>query len=237
MPAKTKKNVQGSPNKVIGYCRVSTSAAQQELGLAAQQQQLEQFCASRNLELLQTFVDETSGATDIGDCKGLLQALAAIKGHGAGVLLVAKRDRLARDVVKSGIITRMVEDVGAKLVSAAGEGSDGDDPASQLLRTLLDAVNQFERATIKTRIKAALNVKQSRGERVGAVPVGKKVVPGSKLLATDQDEVELLQKVKQLRQSGLKLREVAQQLNDEGVTFRGKPLYEVKVHRLLAKAS
>jgi hypothetical protein len=42
--------------------------------------------------------------------------------------LVAKRDRLARNVLNVAILARLVERKGARIVSAAGEGTDDDGP-------------------------------------------------------------------------------------------------------------
>jgi DNA invertase Pin-like site-specific DNA recombinase len=45
------------------------------------------------------------------------------------VLIVAKRDRIARDAFVSVLIEREAAKKGARIVSAAGEGTDSDDPA------------------------------------------------------------------------------------------------------------
>src|SRR5690606_20526464 len=92
----------------------------------------------------------------------------------AGLLLVTRRDRLARDVVKAAMIERLAARHGARVVSAAGEG-EGDDPASSLMRRMIDAFAEYERAILKARTKAALAVKKARGERVGSIPYGKRL--------------------------------------------------------------
>ena len=89
--------------------------------------------------------------------------------EGAGLLVVSKRDRLARDVVVAAMIERLAERIGAKVVSAAGEG-EGDDPASELLRRIVAALSAYERALTRQRTRQALQVKKERGERVGGIP-------------------------------------------------------------------
>ena len=75
---------------------------------------------------------------------GLLEALDALQGHGAGLLVVAKRERLARDVMKAGAIEVAASSRSARVVSADGV-AEGADPTAILLRQLLDSFAQFER--------------------------------------------------------------------------------------------
>ena len=88
------------------------------------------------------------------DRPGLAAALTALRSVGAGVLAVARRDRLARDVALAAAIDRAVEHAGAKVRSADGAG-DGDGPADRLLRGMLDLTAEYERALIRTRTRAA----------------------------------------------------------------------------------
>lgn len=234
---RTKKQLKpNDPTKAVLYIRVSTE--DQNLGPEAQLVAMERFCVARNLSIVSIHQDKgVSGATPISECEGLTAALESLKTHKAGILLAAKRDRYSRSVLKSAILEKTAEEAGAKILSCAGEG-EGDDPASELMRTMVDAFAAYERSMIRQRTKSALAVKKSKGQKLGGlVPWGKTVQEGSKQLVTDPEEFQLLQKVKQLRQSGLKLREVAEQLNKEGVTLRGKPLYEVKIHRMLKAAA
>ena len=82
------------------------------------------------------------------------------------MLLVAKRDRLGRDVIAVAMIERLIAKRGARVVSAAGEGTDSDDPSALLMRRLIDSFAEYERALIAARTRAALAAKRRRGERV-----------------------------------------------------------------------
>ncbi len=74
--------------------------------------------------------------TPIEERPALRAALDALRAHGAGVLVVARRDRVARDVVLAGEIERAVARASARLVSAVGEGN-GDSPADACKRPLI----------------------------------------------------------------------------------------------------
>jgi hypothetical protein len=83
--------------------------------------------------LARTFVDAgTSGKLGIEDPPVLLEAVAALRR--GDVLLVAKRDRIGRDVIAVAMIERLVAKRGARVISAAGEGTESDDPAGLLMR-------------------------------------------------------------------------------------------------------
>jgi len=127
-------------SKVVAYIRVSTE--DQHLGPEAQIAAINVWATRQNVTVVAVHRDlGVSGATPLADCPGLMAALNDLSVHGAGMLVVAKRDRLARDVMKAAMVEASAEKVGARVVSAAGEG-DGTDPAAQLMRTIVDAFAQ-----------------------------------------------------------------------------------------------
>jgi DNA invertase Pin-like site-specific DNA recombinase len=139
---------------VIGYIRVSTD--EQVLGPEVQRAALKRWCGARGGRLLRVFIDQgASGGESPQERPGLLAALAAVRNLGAGVLLVAKRDRLARDTVLAATIERAVECDGAAVRSADGLG-EGDAPEAVLMRRIADAFAEYERLVIRARTRAAL---------------------------------------------------------------------------------
>ena len=112
-----------------------------------------------------------SGGAEIDKRPGLIAALEALRTERAGILVVAKRDRLARDVLVAAMVERLCQREGARIQSADGTGN-GDSPEAKLLRTMIDAFAAYERALIRARTRAALAAKKARGERVGGVPYG-----------------------------------------------------------------
>jgi DNA invertase Pin-like site-specific DNA recombinase len=59
----------------------------------------------------------------------------------------------------------------AVILTVTGAG-DGEGPEAQLMRTMIDAFAQYERALIVLRTKAGLARKRAKGERIGEVPYG-----------------------------------------------------------------
>ena len=154
----------------VGYCRVSTD--DQRLGPEAQRAAIEAWSAREGVTVVAWHTDHgVSGAAPIEARSGLLAALSALREHGAGLLLVAKRDRVARDVGVAIAVERAASTAGAVLVSVDGTGN-GDSPADAFMRTIVSGAAAYERDLIRARTKAALAVKAGRGERVGSIPYG-----------------------------------------------------------------
>lgn len=224
-----------TPTRAVAYLRVSTD--DQQLGPDAQRAAIAEYAARHGVLVVAEHADHgVSGAAKLDKRPGMLDALASLREHGAGLLLVAKRDRLARDVVTAALIEAAAARVGARVVSAAGEGTDADenDPAAQLLRRLIDAFAEYERALIAARTRAALAVKSRRGERVGGVPYGFEAVEG-RLVKVAHEQAGIV-RARQLRAGGLSLAAVGQQLAREGWRSRaGSPMAAVQVQRILER--
>ena len=119
----------------MGYLRGSTrDQADSGLGLEAQQAAIEAAAVRLGVPVVQTFTDAgVSGGLALEHRPALIAAVDMV---GVGdVLMVAKRDRLGRDVLNVAMIERLVERRGARVYSAAGEGTDDDGPTGRLMRT------------------------------------------------------------------------------------------------------
>ena len=158
--------------KIIGYIRVSTDQqVESGLGLESQKQACNDYAQKLGNTIHEFFQDDgLSGSLTLEKRPGILQAIAAL--NKGAILVVAKRDRLGRDNFVLAMIESAVARKGARIVSAAGEGTNNDDPSSMLMRRMIDAFSEYERLIIKERTKAALHVKKGRNERVGHIPFG-----------------------------------------------------------------
>ncbi|MFO0562443.1 MAG: recombinase family protein [Polyangiales bacterium] len=223
----------GLPTVAVGYVRASTE--RQELGPEAQRAELARWAQRHHVTLVAVHEDLLSGGMEIEDRPGLLAALDAVRQHRAGVLVVSRRDRLARDVVIAATIERAAQRAGARVVSADGVGG-GDSPAEAFQRSILDAVAQFERALIRERTRAALRAKRARGQRAGNVPWGYRAGERGQL-ERHEPEHAITMRVLALRATGMPLRAIAQTLECDGVTGRtGRALTLTQVARIVRGA-
>jgi DNA invertase Pin-like site-specific DNA recombinase len=221
------------PRLAIGYIRVSTDT--QELGPEAQRAALTAWASTAGVHLVEVFVDVgVSGAAPLEERDGLLAALAALKTRRAGVLVAAKRDRLARDVMVSTIIERAVVRSGARVLTADGM-SDAVGPEGALLRSILDSFSAYEREVIRARTRAALAVKRGRGEKTGGdVPYGYRVEQG-KLIRRD-DEQATIALMTTLADRGRSQEKIAADLRNRGVVARcGRPFGKTQIARILRR--
>lgn len=148
---------------------------------------------------------------------------------------MAKRDRVARDVVIAAMVERAATAAGARLVSADGTGN-GDSPADAFMRTVIDGAAAYERGLIRARTTAALAAKAARGERTGEIPYGFRLAADGVRIEADDAEQAVLAAVHELRAAGLSHRAIVRALTDRGLASRaGRPFGQTQVARMLAR--
>ncbi|MCI0547060.1 MAG: recombinase family protein [Candidatus Rokubacteria bacterium] len=157
---------EGKAGLAVSYLRVSTD--DQGLGLEAQRSMIAAYCAAKGLDRSGEFSDEgVSGGAPMDKRPGLLAALGALRK--GGVLVVAKRDRLSRDPFVAIMAERMAAKAKASVACADGNGN-GDGASDVLMRRMLDAFAEFERAQIAMRTRAALSELRRQGRRISGRP-------------------------------------------------------------------
>ena len=146
--------------RAVAYLRVSTQRQQRSgLGIEAQRAAIQQFAANETLAISAEFVEfETGKGADALDRRPqLAAALAAAKASKCSVV-VAKLDRLSRDVAfVAGLMAQRVPFIVAEL------GRDAD----PFMLHLYAALAEKERRLISERTKAALTAKKASGIRLG----------------------------------------------------------------------
>ena len=222
----------GDSGRVVGYIRVSTE--EQELGPEAQRAALTRWCAEHGAQLVAVAEDVVSGAAEVAKRPGLLAALSHLVEHRAGVLLVARRDRLARDAVASAVIERLAERAGARILSACGTGN-GDGPEARLMRGVVDLFAEYERDVIRARTRAALAAKKARGEMTGTAPIGWRLAADGVHLEPHPREAAAVALVYELRARGATCAGIARYLDAKGVPCRGARWRTTTVWTLLQR--
>ena len=205
--------------RVIAYYRVSTSMQiDSGAGLAAQEDICKQWAAQNGLQIDLVFIEKAiSGAAPLDKRPALFNAIYTLEE--GDILLVSRLDRLSRDLYGGIIIDELVAKKKAFVRSAAGEGTDGDDPGSQMMKSMFRVVAGFERNITQFRIKAALAAKKARGERVGKIPFGYELGENRKLRPSPK-EVPIVEKMIEYRKQGMSLRQVSEALNSQGIFNR-----------------
>ena len=136
------------------YRRVSTTEQSKSgLGLVAQTEAIERFCAVEDFQIVAEYQDVASGKLALEDRPGLAAALAEAHNLRCPVI-VSKLDRLSRDVAFiSGLMAKGVPFIVAEL------GVDTD----PFVLHLYAALSEKERRLISQRTRAALASKVGSG--------------------------------------------------------------------------
>jgi DNA invertase Pin-like site-specific DNA recombinase len=108
---------------------------------------------------------------------------------------------------------------GGEVLSVSEPDIDSDDPTRILVRQVLGAISQYERAMIRRRTTAGRAKKVAAGGYGGGRPKYGYKAEGGELIPA-QDEQAVIVKVSSLRAQGMSLREIASVLNSEGVAPR-----------------
>jgi DNA invertase Pin-like site-specific DNA recombinase len=144
----------------IGYLRVSTAQqGKSGLGIEAQRAAIAAFASANGMVQAGEFVEvETGKGSDALDRRPQLKAaLDMARRHGCSVV-VAKLDRLSRDVAFiAGLMAQRVPFIVAEL------GADAD----PFMLHVYAALAEKERAMISTRTRAALAAAKARGVKLG----------------------------------------------------------------------
>ena len=231
----TKCTVVANLSVAIAYVRASKR--EQRLSPEAQRAAIESWAARERVRVAEWYIDH--GVRSIAPLEhrpALCGALIAVRRYKSMVLVVAKRDRIARDVVLAASIERAVAMEGGRIVSASGEGN-GDSPADAFIRTVIDGAAQYEHGLIRARTTAALAAKRARGERVGSVPFGFALHADGVRLVANLRERATIARAHRLRARGLSLRAVAARLADEGRVSRSGRRFTRRTGRANAQSA
>jgi DNA invertase Pin-like site-specific DNA recombinase len=218
--------------RVIAYLRVSTHGqGKSGLGVEAQRAAIAKFCQAEGFELLGEHVEvETGKGSDALDRRPVLAAALAEARKAKAAVVVAKLDRLSRDVAfVSGLMAQRVPFIVAEL------GADAD----PFMLHLFAALAEKERVMISARTKAALAAAKERGVVLGNPRLAEARIKAEigKVVAADTFARNVEPVIRAIQAGGVTtLRGVARELVSRKVpTARGGQWTPVQVGDLLQR--
>jgi DNA invertase Pin-like site-specific DNA recombinase len=224
--AKTSKT---QPTSCVVYERVSTEAQSSSgLGLKSQRDMCKGYARSNNLRIRKYYTDAgISGTKGVDQRPALSQMLSELKP--GTVVLVAKRDRISRDTFLSLWVEKECKKVHAVIESASGEGN-GDSPADEMMRRIVDAFSEYERNLISQRTKNALAKSK---KRLGRVPYGFKKDSSGRVIKDAETYGNYERIISMRERDGMGWSAICQELNADGIkTQRGKQWSPTVVMRI-----
>jgi DNA invertase Pin-like site-specific DNA recombinase len=156
--------------------------------------------------------------------------LERIEGNGVKAILVETASRFARDLIVQETGYAMLKARGIDLIAADSPMPFLDEtPTAKLIRQILGAVSEFEKAMLVAKLRGARERKRRTGVRV----------EGRKPISETRPEVVALARQlarKPPRKRGRSLRQIAAELAASGhLTRAGTPYEAAAIKRMLAR--
>jgi len=224
---------------VAAYIRVSTDAqaGSDRYGLDVQRTDIQNYADAHDMHIQSWYEDAgISGATL--DRPGLSDLLSSASLHTFSIVIVAKLDRVARDLMYQLWIEKELLKAGVEIISVA-EPTNGSDPTSRLFREIIGAFAEFEKARITSRMSGGRKAKAMVGGYAGGrAPMGYTSTRGGKVLTVEDEKANIVREVFVLRAKGMTMQRIAAELNTLSVkTAEGKNWHSVQVKRVLDRSA
>jgi DNA invertase Pin-like site-specific DNA recombinase len=211
----------------IAYLRTSSTSGlgEDRDSQARQRRAISAYAKRARYELLAEFADEAVRGADLIETRaGFKAMLARIAGNGVRVVIVENASRFARDLVTQELGFAYLQRLGVKLIAADSPDTFVDDgPTATMVRQVLGAVSQFEKAGLVAKLTAARKARTDKGEKCG----GRK-----SLIERDPVAVAL---ARRLAKQGKTLRAIASELAAAGhLAASAKPYAATAIMRMVA---
>lgn len=175
--------------KSLAYYRTSSAAnvGADKDSLARQQAAVRAYAAAHGIEIVAEFYDAAvSGADPVDERPGFRDLLTRLALNGVKAVLVEDPTRFARDLAVQLAGHAMLQKLGVELIPAnAPDYFTEDTPTAVLVRQVLGAIAQFEKAQLVHKLKVARDRKRAETGRCGGrPPVPAETVAAARRLAT-----------------------------------------------------
>ena len=162
------------PMRLVAYTRLSRANDREQESHQGQAERIHTWAEKHGHTVVAHWRDTTSGENGLEEREGLAAALDALRDGDADGLVFAQLDRLSRDLVVQESVLREVWRDGFEAFSAAeGEANlrdDPEDPSRRLIRVVLGAVMEYERAMTALRMARGRRRAIKRGRLIGPAP-------------------------------------------------------------------
>ncbi|MCK5117835.1 MAG: recombinase family protein [Candidatus Aegiribacteria sp.] len=200
--------------KAVGYVRVSTKKQFREgVGRETQKEKIRAWAIMNEYQLIGIEEDPGYSGGRIDNREGLQKAIVLACQEGAA-LVSYSLSRLSRSLKDTLLISEKLEKAGADLVSLS-ENLDTTSASGKMIFRIFCVLNQFEREVLSERTSAALQYKKKQGKVYGPIPYGFDR-RGDKLVENEQ-ELKVLEMIREWRSMGWSLRRIAGELNRKGI--------------------
>lgn len=213
--------------RLVAYLRVSSEGQIDGYGLDAQRRAVRAWAKAHGHRIVRACSDEAvSGALDASERPGLSCALEALADGTAEALIVARLDRLARQLTVQEATLGLIWRRGGTVFSAdQGEvhADDPDDPMRTAIRQVMGTFAELDRKMVAKRLRDGRRAKAAAGRKaVGDYAYGFRGVGKGRErdAGIDEGEQVAVRRILELRDAGQSYRQIAAALDDEGLKPR-----------------
>jgi DNA invertase Pin-like site-specific DNA recombinase len=181
------KSVRRTQKPAVAYFRTTSAAnvGDDKDSLKRQRDAVPKYAKNHKLAIVREFYDPAvSGADPIQDRLGFGELLRYITGNGARTVLVENAGRFARDLAVQIAGHDLLKERGIELVPVdAPDHFTDETPTAVMVRQILGAVSEFEKASLVQKLRQARERKKiETGRCEGRKPVPDTVVREAKRL-------------------------------------------------------
>jgi DNA invertase Pin-like site-specific DNA recombinase len=222
----------------VAYLRTSSAAnvGSDKDSERRQREAIEAFARSAGYRIVETYHDAAvSGADPVTSRPGFSAMLERLLSNGVRTILVETASRFARDLIVQETGYELLKARGIELVAVDSPDSFvADTPTANLIRQVLGAVSEFEKAMLVEKLRGARERKRREtGKKVGGRLNYAEIEGGPEMMA-------LAKKLHRYPVNGRRrsLAEVAKALTEAGYqSSAGTPYTATAVRRMLKRAS
>jgi DNA invertase Pin-like site-specific DNA recombinase len=156
--------------QAVAYLRTSSATNVDGDSHARQLAAIESYAKTAGIEIVATFSDDAVKGDDAVEARpGFNLMLDRLLGNGVRAIIVETASRFARDLIVQEVGYEMLKARGIDLIAADSPAAFLDDgPTATLVRQMLGAVAQFEKAMLVSKLKGARDRKRKNtGLKVG----------------------------------------------------------------------
>ncbi|ULJ70637.1 recombinase family protein [Rhizobium gallicum] len=174
--------------KAVAYLRTSssTNVGQDKDSERRQREAINAFAQSAGYEIVDSYYDAAvSGADAMTARPGFSAMLERLLSNGVRTILVETASRFARDLIVQETGHEMLKARGIALIAVDSPDSFvADTPTARLIRQVLGAVSEFEKAMLVEKLKGARERKRREtGKKVGGRKNYAEIEGGSEMIA------------------------------------------------------
>ncbi len=211
--------------RAFAYLRVSGKSQLDGDGYPRQRLAIESYAAAAGIEIRREFLEKAvAGKTEWAERPAWTEMMLSL--DGITTVVIESLHRLARDLMVQEHIIADLRKRGITLISVAEPDLCVDDPSRKLLRQIMGAIHEYDRAMVVLKLRGARRrMREREGRCEGVKPFGHW-----------KDEAKALRKIRELRASGALFSAIAEEMNISRMPTRsGKPWREETIAKMIRR--